>query len=371
MSKKNKIYLIIISVFCLALVGVSVYYMNANADKVKLKKEVFTLEYGNPISMDAKDYVTADETVLKDVKVTVKYEKEKDKDYVAVGKYNGTVSYKKEKHKFKVKVEDTTAPKFEDLKKEIKIEQNAEKVDFAKYFKATDLSEVKISVDDKKVDLAKTGEYEMKVTASDAFNNKVTKKVKIIVVDAEKVEEVTETIDGEKPVSAETKQKIEEQAQQQHQQQATNNNNSSTEGTPNGGSTDNGGGGQPAPPIQPTPPLQPAEPVYRQDVANDCMAKINAWRVQNSVHELKHDNYLQSIANQRAIELLSDFSHNGAQTAENIAMCYGYDGAYQDFFISWKNSPGHNQNQLSPGYQTFAVAIVNYKGEWFGVTVFM
>lgn len=220
-----------------------------SSSKLELKKETFIIEYGEIVSTNAKDYLVkdTDKDVLKKTKVVIKdLKNEKDKDYAKVGEYKATAKYNDENKSFTIKVEDTTAPIFKDLKKEIKVEQNAEDVDFTKYFKAEDLSNVKITVNDKKVDLSKTGEYDLKVTAIDEYDNKVTKKIKVIVVDAEKADEVTETNDGEKPLSTETKQKKEEQAKIEQEQANTGGNTNTSggnaNGSINGGSSSNNSG---------------------------------------------------------------------------------------------------------------------------------
>lgn len=213
-----------------------------SSSKIELKKEIFTVEYGEIVSTNAKDYLVKDteKDVLNKTKVVIKdLKNEKDKDYAKVGEYKATAEYNDESKPFTIKVEDTTAPVFKDLKKEIKVEQNAEAVDFTKYFEAEDLSNVKITVNDKKVDLSRTGEYDLKVTAKDKYENKTTEKVKIIVVAADKANEVTETIDGEKPLSTETKQKKEEQAKSE-QEQANTGGNTNTSGGSSGGSTNGG-----------------------------------------------------------------------------------------------------------------------------------
>lgn len=221
----------------------------ASSSKLELKKETFTIEYGEIVSINAKDYLVknTDKDVLKKTKVVIKdLKNEKDKDYAKVGEYKATAKYNDENKSFTIKVKDTTAPVFKDLKKEIKVEQNAENVDFTKYFKAEDLSKVKITANDKKVDLSKTGEYDLKVTATDEYENKTTEKVKIIVVGADKADEVTETTDGEKPISAETKQKKEEQAKIEQEQANTGGNTNTSggnaNGSINGGSSSNNSG---------------------------------------------------------------------------------------------------------------------------------
>lgn len=382
---KNKVYagIAAILIFAFFLVVGIVYIIQENKEKLFIKQEVVTVELGNAVSIRPSDYlsdemseenkshITIESTLLTDSELyIVDDEKQtvvsKDKEYLEVGSYKIIFTLGKEVKELIIDVKDTNAPAFIALRNEIKVEQNAEAVDFAKYFEAEDLSEVTILVDDKNVDLASVGEYEATVTAQDTYENKIVETIKVIVVSMEEAQTngVSEMVDGTIPQSEALKKKIEEEKREEEKKAQDNSSSNSTK--PAGGTGNN----RPATPDKEEQPLPPAEPVFSRSLANECMAKINAWRVEHGVQELKHDSRLQGIADQRAMELIMDFSHNGAQTAENIAKCYGYNGAYQDFFTAWKNSPGHNQNQLTPYYQTFAVSIIYYNEEWFGVTVF-
>lgn len=386
---KNKAYgsVYVLVVLIVAIVCGTIYFMNENKDKLIIKDEVVKIELGKGISLKPVNFLSADmdkqdvdATVLKTELMTDKEkytfdEKKftvtsKDKEYLEVGKYKINLELYDEKATVTLLVADTTAPKFKGLKKEIKVEQNAKDVDFVKYFEAEDLSKVIITVNNKEVDLTNTGEYKLTVIAEDEYKNKIESEVKVSVVSLEEAEKggVTEMLDGTKPISKELEKKKAEAKKRKNTNNASTENKTvtppSNNGNRNNGSTNNGSNGN-------TTPQQPTEPVYRKDLSNDCMKKINAWRQQNGVPALQHSAELQSIADKRVLELINDYSHNGSITGgENIAMCYGYNGQYQDFFTIWKNSPGHNKNQLSPGYETFAVSIINVSGKWYGVTVF-
>lgn len=198
---KKKVYAGIggATVLVVAIIFGAFYMVNENKEILIVKNDVVKVELGEEVSLKPSFYLSEEmskenvkSTTLKSdlltdtEKYTVDNEKlvvkTKNQDYLQVGKYKVTLSLNKEVKVVTVEVADTTAPVFKDLKKEIKVEQNAENVDYVKYFEAEDLSKVEISVDAKKVDLSKTGEYDLKVTATDEYKNKTTKKVKIVVV---------------------------------------------------------------------------------------------------------------------------------------------------------------------------------------------
>ena len=170
--------------------------------EVSLKKDTFTFELGEKIALSKSDVVdTEDKEILKDVKLTLDTDTATastdgiaiNKD-IKVGKYKGTIEYKKQRLDFKVIVKDTVAPKFIDFKEKIEIQQNSKDVDYASFFPADDLSSVKITVDSSGVDLSKSGEYAITVTATDEYKNKTEKKS--IVVVKEKAEESAKEMDS-------------------------------------------------------------------------------------------------------------------------------------------------------------------------------
>lgn len=162
---------------------------------LKINKKALTVELGDQVTTAAADYLSkdADQTIIKNTKVVFKeskaYTADQKKqllipvegDYLPVGKYKAVMKYKDEKKDFTVEVKDTKAPEFIDFKKEIEIEATDEKVNIASYYKAKDLSEVKITISGK-IDTATAGSYPIKVTATDPYKNAITKKSVIKVV---------------------------------------------------------------------------------------------------------------------------------------------------------------------------------------------
>ena len=236
-----------------------------NQAKLHVQSKEKVIELGDTVSLSAKEFLKKDtpKKVLKEVSVKsdlktdsekYTYDKEKetvtskDKDFLDVGKYEVELSLDKEKETVNLEVKDTTPPKFKDFKEEIKIEQNAENVKLEDYFKADDLSETTIKVEDKALDVSKVGSYEINVIATDEYDNKEEKESKVTVVSTEeakeKTEELTKPEKGEIPMSKETK----EVKQQEVQKQQTSTNNSVTQS-------------QPAQNNQPSGQTQPSAPV--------------------------------------------------------------------------------------------------------------
>lgn len=257
-----------ILVVCLTML-LSLTLAACQSSSFKLKKDLFKVEYGKELSLKAITYVDADKEILNKVKISVDIKKAKECSIItdsqgeqisisglSVGTYEAKAKYKNEEKKFKIKVADTIKPKFKDFMKEIKVEQNAENVDFTKYFSATDKvgkEEIPatIKVSSKKVDLANLGTYEIKVSATDTNKNKTSKTCKVSVVTKEEAEQgnVTAALDGSKPMSAATKQKQEVQQPEVDNgapgQPSSGGSNGNTGGS-TGGNTGNTGGTPPS-----------------------------------------------------------------------------------------------------------------------------
>ena len=207
---KKKVYVGIgVIIALIILLCVFLYVGSKPKFKVSVKENIIT-EYGEEL----------DNNILFDAKKSdadVKVKEVKDFDANKVGDQEVTVTFsnkegKTKSMKIKLTVKDTIKPEFVDFKKEITIEQNAENVKLEDYFVAKDKAPVTISVDGK-VDLSKTGKYEIKVTATDSNNNKTDAQSCVVVVasakDVANGTKLTATIKGEVPVSKETKEKVE------------------------------------------------------------------------------------------------------------------------------------------------------------------
>lgn len=208
MNKKTRNIVIGSGVGIAVLIGIF-GLTQLNQAKLHVQSKEKVIELGDTVSLNAKEFLKKDtpKKVLKEVSVKsdlktdsekYTYDKEKetviskDKDFLDVGKYEVELSLDKEKETVNLEVKDTTPPKFKDFKEEIKIEQNAENVKLEDYFKAEDLSETTIKVEDKGLDVSKVGSYEINVIATDKYDNKEEKESKVTVVSTEEAKEKTE-----------------------------------------------------------------------------------------------------------------------------------------------------------------------------------
>ena len=227
-DKNKKRNLIIAGLVALvAVVGIGGYaLMNQKSNDLILKKDV-SFEYGETVKLNVENFVDEkmNEEAIKDTKLTSKlmtdtkkytFDKKKltvvtkDKEYLDVGTYEVSLKLNEDVQDMKFVVEDTTAPKFEDFLSEIRIEKDAKDVDLKSYFKASDLSDFEITIDQGDFDITKEGNYKIKVTAKDKYDNETKGECVVKVVSAEEAEKegLTENKDGKMAVSEETQKKI-------------------------------------------------------------------------------------------------------------------------------------------------------------------
>ena len=153
-----------------------------------LTKEELNVEFGKAISTNIKDYLNTEEMSEEDVNTVISEgqlviesdELVESQNYQKVGSYTVKISYDNNEYDVVVNVQDTVAPQFVEFKSDLETYTN-EKIDFSKIYKAEDLSEVTISVDDSKVDYSTAGTYNAVVTAKDIYDNEETKEVSISV----------------------------------------------------------------------------------------------------------------------------------------------------------------------------------------------
>lgn len=245
-----------------AVVGIGGYILlNQKTDELTLKEDV-TYELGETVKLDAKYFLDKkmSEDAIKETKLTstlmtdtkkYTFDKKKltvttkDKKYLDVGTYKISLKLNDDVKDGEFKVEDTTAPKFEDFLTEIRIEKDAENVDLKSYFKASDLSDFEISIDRGDFDITKVGDYKIKVTASDKYKNKTVKEctVKVVSTEEAKEEGLTENKEGKMAVSKETKAEIDsgKTTINKSEDKVDNSNSSSNTGNSSSGNTGNSG----------------------------------------------------------------------------------------------------------------------------------
>lgn len=161
------------------------FLTGCSSEKMKLKTDTVTIEYGNNVSSDAKDYLDNTDKFLKEVKIEGIPENESEKEYPNVGEYELTLKKDKEEQKVKVSVKDTVAPTFTDVKDSYEVKYG-DKFD-VNSIKAEDLSKVELSLDGD-VNYNKAGTYKVNVVAKDESGNETKKEISIIVKEEEKKE---------------------------------------------------------------------------------------------------------------------------------------------------------------------------------------
>ena len=222
MKKRN---ILIISALIVVLVSIGIYLFIQHTNKITLKESNFIFELGDKVPFEV-EYYLKDKDKDKISNSKIRFENDAmfdtsnneirtiDSKFLDVGKYKMYIEYKDTKYYFNIKVKDTTAPSFNDFLDEIIIEQNAVNVDLLKYYEASDLSSLTISIESD-YDIEKTGEYKAIIKAKDVYDNIVTKDatIKVISYDDLKNTEVTKCLDGtifksEKRIESEKKKLI-------------------------------------------------------------------------------------------------------------------------------------------------------------------
>lgn len=99
--------------------------------------------------------------------------------------------------------------------------------------------------------------------------------------------------------------------------------------------------------------------LYADGTALDLM---NGIRSSVGASPLVWDDGLQAIAWERCKQLLADFSHNGAQTPENIAMGIGGLGDAVSVVAAWEASPGHYAAMVNASFSRCAIVHI-YDGD--------
>ena len=99
--------------------------------------------------------------------------------------------------------------------------------------------------------------------------------------------------------------------------------------------------------------------LYADGTALDLM---NGIRSSVGASPLVWDDGLQAIAWERCKQLLADFSHNGAQTPENIAMGIGGLGDAASVVAAWEASPGHYAAMVNASFSHCAIVHI-YDGD--------
>lgn len=196
--KKRRRFVFILLLMTVIIACTGIYLIKHPKQLLFVKNDTVTIELGNSVSIRPQDYLDKNKTdedaykncqltssILKNQdEYTVTTDKKivsKDKNYLNVGEYKFKITYLSQSQTITVNVVDTTKPVFEIFTKNIEVEAETKEIKWTDYYQATDLTEVKINVDDSDVDLNKAGIYKIKVTATDIDENSVTKNAEVTV----------------------------------------------------------------------------------------------------------------------------------------------------------------------------------------------
>ncbi len=196
--KKRRRFVFILLLMTVIIACTGIYLIKHPKQLLFVKNDTVTIELGNSVSIKPQNYLDkkkTDEDAYKNCQLTssiLKNQDEytvttdkkivsKDKNYLNVGEYKFKITYLSQSQTITVNVVDTTKPVFEIFTKNIEVESETKEIKWTDYYQATDLTEVKINVDDSDVDLNKAGTYKIKVTATDIDENSVTKNAEVTV----------------------------------------------------------------------------------------------------------------------------------------------------------------------------------------------
>ena len=160
------------------------------------KEKVKEIELGDSIDINKmilKDFNDSFEITMQDDALWEYINSDKEK-YIPTGEYEVSVKNKDKKVKYIIKVKDTIKPEFETFTKTVYVSKNEKNIRWDDFYTGSDLTKVKLKVDDSKVNYEKEGTYPIKVTLKDVSGNKAQKKAEVVVGD--KRESSKEVVNG-------------------------------------------------------------------------------------------------------------------------------------------------------------------------------
>ena len=181
-TKQKGIIIAIVTIILVVALAIGGYFIYQNSRKIDLICDIKSIEYGEKYEPNVSDFVEK-KSINDTYTINGEFLNEAEKDYPAIGEYIFTISAKnKDNVNVTVKVEDTTAPVFDENSpselstfKDVPITEDVLKNTFI----VTDLSPVSLSIDN--VDYSTVGEYTTNVYATDDSGNVANKEVKVIV----------------------------------------------------------------------------------------------------------------------------------------------------------------------------------------------
>ncbi len=110
---------------------------------------------------------------------------------------------------------------------------------------------------------------------------------------------------------------------------------------------------------------------YDRTAAEEVWKCMNEERVAEGREPLAWDEDIYNFACQRAVQLVTDFSHNGCGNyGENIHYRTGIPYSGESIHMSWYYSPAHHANYLDSRYGSGACAVYVYNGSVYAVENF-
>ncbi len=166
---------------------------NVKKLEVKTITSAITSEYGTKVQLKVSDFLTCEDAdVLRDATIDTKKIVYKDATYPEVGVYpikiKFTLNNKPKEDKFFLQVVDSVAPTFSQFEQSISIPYGTKDYDFSKHYIASDLSGVRVEVDQSQINEQVAGTYPITITASDPYDNKLSRQASVTVEEKPKPE---------------------------------------------------------------------------------------------------------------------------------------------------------------------------------------
>lgn len=414
-DKRKKL---IISIGSIGIVAIGIGgYMFLTQNDLVLKDKEMVIEYGQPLSLNALDYLNVDKSNKDAVNLAeidfsgVKLAE--NKKYPCLGEHTVVIKSNDESHEVLVNVVDTTKPVFKDFKEEVEFIRDCKPSaeEFSKMFTAEDLDSTTVTVDDSKVDYTKEGEYTATVKAIDGSKNEITQDIKVkITAPTIKLDKSKDTVyegeslvlkadikgkdtkavfksSDEKVATVDSNGKVKAKDSGKATITATANGveakfNLTVKAKPKNSSTEkktvinpNTGKKEEVTVIKPSKPSfsggsgssssssggSSSSQNLKASISMEALNIINQERASRGLPTVSYASNLESVALVRAKELISNFSHDGFDsknlynTAEIIAQMNTSNTA-RAAVNAWLNSNAHSAMMLAEEVTSIAVA---------------
>ena len=414
-DKRKKL---IISIGSIGIVAIGIGgYMFLTQNDLVLKDKEMVIEYGQPLSLNALDYLNVDKSNKDAVNLAeidfsgVKLAE--NKKYPCLGEHTVVIKSNDESHEVLVNVVDTTKPVFKDFKEEVEFIRDCKPSaeEFSKMFTAEDLDSTTVTVDDSKVDYTKEGEYTATVKAIDGSKNEITQDIKVkITAPKIKLDKSKDTVyegeslvlkadikgkdtkavfksSDEKVATVDSNGKVKAKDSGKATITATANGveakfNLTVKAKPKNSSTEkktvinpNTGKKEEVTVIKPSKPSfsggsgssssssggSSSSQNLKASISMEALNIINQERASRGLPTVSYASNLESVALVRAKELISNFSHDGFDsknlynTAEIIAQMNTSNTA-RAAVNAWLNSNAHSAMMLAEEVTSIAVA---------------